>query len=361
MKKFLSLLFIGSLSWVNAQVYTPGGIIQGSSENNFLGVGEPDPNARVHIRERAGVGLLLDVGLGGAIMFGGNEYTDYPLELRLSDNSISPAINNELRARLHNSGRMDLGTDFSTYEVFPTTRLALLNALQVFNATDNYSRLQNNRLSWSNPGSDGFYLSFYDPDTSSYDPDTSSDLDVATFTPNGHLTITNSNPTVNTNPTTRLTYGLSIENNGVRNHDYALSITTGQGELFTVSNAGTVHIGSSLNRDIPFDPNGDFKLWVEDGIRTERVRVDIAAENDWADYVFEEDYVLMPIEELEAFIKEHKHLPGVPGAKEVVENGVDLGEMNKILLEKVEELTLHVIEQQGSDGIPVNRRAGTRQ
>jgi hypothetical protein len=74
------------------------------------------------------------------------------------------------------------------------------------------------------------------------------------------------------------------------------------------------------------------------------VRVDIANENGWADYVFEEDYVLMPTAELEAYIKEHKHLPGVPSAQEVVEEGIDLAEMNKILLEKVEELTLRVIE-----------------
>ena len=52
----------------------------------------------------------------------------------------------------------------------------------------------------------------------------------------------------------------------------------------------------------------------------------------------------MPIDELEAYIKEHKHLPGVPSSEEVKREGIDVAEMNKILLEKIEELTLRVIE-----------------
>lgn len=51
----------------------------------------------------------------------------------------------------------------------------------------------------------------------------------------------------------------------------------------------------------------------------------------------------MSLEELEAYIKEHRHLPGVPSADEVAEDGIDLAELNKILLEKIEELTLHII------------------
>ena len=68
--------------------------------------------------------------------------------------------------------------------------------------------------------------------------------------------------------------------------------------------------------------------------------------NGWSDYVFEEDYDLMPLDALEAFVKENKHLPGIPTQAEVAKNGIDLGEMNKKLLEKVEELSLYVIEQE---------------
>lgn len=73
-------------------------------------------------------------------------------------------------------------------------------------------------------------------------------------------------------------------------------------------------------------------------------KADIAKHRGWADYVFDDDYLLMSLSELEEYIKEHKHLPGVPSAATVAEEGIDLAEMNKILLEKIEELTLRVIE-----------------
>ena len=65
-----------------------------------------------------------------------------------------------------------------------------------------------------------------------------------------------------------------------------------------------------------------------------------------SDYVFEEDYVLMPLSELEKYVNEQKHLPEVMSAKEFVENGYNLGEMDDVLLRKVEELTLYIIQQQ---------------
>ncbi len=64
----------------------------------------------------------------------------------------------------------------------------------------------------------------------------------------------------------------------------------------------------------------------------------------WPDYVFAEDYDLMSLSTLESTIEELGHLPGLPSAEEVEENGHALGEMDAILLEKIEELTLHLIE-----------------
>ena len=64
------------------------------------------------------------------------------------------------------------------------------------------------------------------------------------------------------------------------------------------------------------------------------------------DYVFADSYDLRPIAELKAYVTEHKHLPGIPSEKEVLEEGLLLGEMNMKLLEKIEELTLYIIQQQ---------------
>lgn len=90
----------------------------------------------------------------------------------------------------------------------------------------------------------------------------------------------------------------------------------------------------------------DYRLFVKDGIRTEKIKVDIAANNGWADYVFEPGYNLMPLTEVEQFIKENGHLPEVPTTEEAIANGIELKEMNILLLKKVEELTLYSIELQ---------------
>ena len=64
------------------------------------------------------------------------------------------------------------------------------------------------------------------------------------------------------------------------------------------------------------------------------------------DYVFQTEYDLMPLSELETYVKKNSHLPEIPSAKEVEENGMNVGEMNTLLLKKVEELTLYLIEQE---------------
>ena len=66
---------------------------------------------------------------------------------------------------------------------------------------------------------------------------------------------------------------------------------------------------------------------------------------NWADYVFASDYKLMPLPELEKYVTENKHLPNIPSAEQVVSEGMDVGQMTAKLLEKVEEMSLYIIEQ----------------
>lgn len=84
------------------------------------------------------------------------------------------------------------------------------------------------------------------------------------------------------------------------------------------------------------------KLSVNGNIRAREIKVD---NGNWPDYVFEPSYVSSSLMDVERFIKENKHLPEMPSAKEVNENGVSLGEMNAKLLKKIEEMTLYMIEQ----------------
>ncbi|WP_245869868.1 hypothetical protein [Pedobacter ginsengisoli] len=87
---------------------------------------------------------------------------------------------------------------------------------------------------------------------------------------------------------------------------------------------------------------GDYDLAVNGKIRSKEVKVEAA---NWPDYVFQNGYKSMPLPELKKFIATNKHLPEIPSAKEVELKGVSLGEMNKLLVKKIEELTLMFIDQ----------------
>jgi hypothetical protein len=103
-------------------------------------------------------------------------------------------------------------------------------------------------------------------------------------------------------------------------------------------NAGKVVIGTVASTP------GAYKLYVQSGILTERVKVAVNGSGNWADYVFADNYKLLPLEEVEAFIKENKHLPNVPSAEKMVETGIDVATVDAKLMEKLEELTLYMIE-----------------
>ncbi|BDD12660.1 hypothetical protein FUAX_50920 (plasmid) [Fulvitalea axinellae] len=87
----------------------------------------------------------------------------------------------------------------------------------------------------------------------------------------------------------------------------------------------------------------DFRLAVKGKIGAGEIKVlDV---NNWSDFVFNSDYKLKPLEEVESFIEQNNHLPDIPSEKEVKEKGINLGDMDAKLLQKIEELTLYMIEQ----------------
>jgi len=102
-------------------------------------------------------------------------------------------------------------------------------------------------------------------------------------------------------------------------------------------------VGIGLDPDELTTPE-EYRLYVAQGILTERVKVALRHTTDWADYVFKNDYKLLTLGEVDAFIKKYGHLPGVPSAEEVKEKGIDVATMDAKLLEKIEELTLYMIE-----------------
>lgn len=105
------------------------------------------------------------------------------------------------------------------------------------------------------------------------------------------------------------------------------------GGSMIITNEGRIGIGKSPNPIYYLDVNGK--------IRANEIVVNTTG----ADFVFDKDYKLKSLNEVETFIKENKHLPDMPSAKDMQEDGMSVSEINTKLLQKVEELTLYIIEQ----------------
>ncbi|MBL7748490.1 MAG: hypothetical protein JNM19_13720, partial [Chitinophagaceae bacterium] len=111
---------------------------------------------------------------------------------------------------------------------------------------------------------------------------------------------------------------------------------------FYTNSANRMFIMANGNVGIGTD-NPTNKLSVNGNIRSREVIVETA---NWPDYVFENTYQLKPLAEVEKYIKAHNHLPGIPAAAELETKGLHLGDIQKKMMEKIEELTLYIIQQQ---------------
>lgn len=135
---------------------------------------------------------------------------------------------------------------------------------------------------------------------------------------------------------------LMLEVNTKSHSPYLKLYDRGSSDIVRVSSSGTsffnggnVGIGTSNPKD---------KLSVNGTIRAKKVRVMTSI--DLADYVFAPDYTLRSLAEVEQYVQQHQHLPGVPSAQKVKEEGLEIAEFQNKLLEKIEELTLYAIDQE---------------
>lgn len=126
----------------------------------------------------------------------------------------------------------------------------------------------------------------------------------------------------------------------------------GKGHILGDWNNPTPHVSFTYDRvEMPtrlvigdVEPRDGYRLMVQEGILTERVKVALKTSTEWSDHVFLPGYRLMPLAEVECFIQENGHLPGVPSAAQMVEQGLDVVKTDAMLMEKIEELTLHSID-----------------
>jgi len=119
-----------------------------------------------------------------------------------------------------------------------------------------------------------------------------------------------------------------LVNNSVDNSSVSLADTK-----MTILSSGFVGIGTTTRRE---------ELSVNGSIRAKQIKVEIA---NWPDFVFKTGYQLPPLTMVQAFISQNGHLPEIPSAQEISEKGLNLGEVNKLLMQKIEEMTLYLIQQ----------------
>ena len=148
------------------------------------------------------------------------------------------------------------------------------------------------------------------------------------------------NTSIEVNQNTQNASGVKVKtyNNSIK--AFSIEAYTGGTNNFVVYGDGKTSIGSG--KIIIGTQHDNAKLTVDGKIVAREL---VITQQSWSDYVFAKNYSLPNIYEVEKFYKINKHLPEIPSEKEVIENGINVGEMENILLKKIEELTLYMVEQ----------------
>ncbi|WP_426484977.1 hypothetical protein [Flavobacterium sp. 2] len=333
------LIFIVSLILtvsVNAQIYTPSGTIQGASGSNNIGIGTSTPSTK------------LDV-LGTVKIQSSN--SNYDENLRLL-----PSLTSDYSSIVLGAVNGISGTGIGQWTLirYPAANNYMFSLR--YNSTDFLNVLNNGNvgIGITNPNAKLVVLgnSAVYGDFESYSGTT-----VNNVLPNGkEPTLVISEKPTGTPPTVggKVTYrggisfgrggpGIYSVNYNPAGSDYYGDIrfqTTywnGSGynnaDRMVINIEGNVGIGT-INPANKLDVNGT--------IHSKEVKIDM---NGWSDFVFKKDYDLPTLQEVEKHITEKGHLENIPSEEEVLKNGINLGEMNSKLLQKIEELTLYMIEQ----------------
>ena len=218
-----------------------------------------------------------------------------------------------------NSGYVGIGTNT------PTSKLTILGTgwpggLEIHNTIGYYAKMS--------PASDGLLIRNFTNTSIAFSFRNYIDSKLVTILSSGNVGIGTISP------------GAKLDINGTLRTNSTISLVSGSTTYFSLSsgdsyfNGGGLAIGKTT-------PSSGYKLDVNGKIRANEVVVNTTG----ADFVFNEEYELKSLNEVERFIKSNQHLPEIPNAQEMQQKGMGLSEINTKLLQKIEELTLYLIEQ----------------
>jgi len=304
---------------ISAQIYSPGGVIQGTSSDNNVGIGTSNTVAKLSIQagpdgyptplkaisiwgpnspanSNSAQDLSWDFAAAGSAVIRSFRGAGYDTYLQfLTNNANNSLLGNapEIRLHIHGNGNVGIGT------TSPLAKLEINNGNILVRNSANVDNESSIMIAHSiNAGNlDDFGTS------------------IRTITQNAGNN----------------TYGIQFFTKE--------SYMTHQTEKLRILGNGNVGIGT-VNPINKLDVNGT--------IHSKEVKVDMTG---WSDYVFKKDYNLPTLQQVEKHIAEKGHLENIPNEVEVLKNGINLGDMNSKLLRKIEELTLYIIQQEKKNSL----------
>jgi len=340
------------------QIYTPNEHVGATINNpqNNIGIGTNEPSGKLEVRSTGfspqSTLRIQNVQSEGPGIGGGTFLyePDFALEVKRESPSGLPGFpgDNSTTFTIAPNGRTSIGA----FPVAAPDMLAVLGSTGIFHSVNNYMRLRvtsglGPELIWSNGNNRN--LSFKNDNTGN-----------VSLRINQHGKIAAGSSSFDGDHTFRVkgstvseTLQVQAEADWAGNSNtVGLSNANGR-HLFWNSTDGLMQFRSgntnplSLHADGKVGINTDYmpgnhSLYVKGtSIAEENI---LLLQNDWGDFVFEPDYALMPLPELQNYLATHKHLPDFPSADEVAEHGLHVGETQRLLTIKVEELTLYILQ-----------------
>lgn len=330
-----------------SQLYTPSGVITGSSGSNNVGIGVSSPDAKLDIITNSSTGGL-ELRTTNSEGLGGVYYpSPFAFSVKFRDNSTPFPITSEVFS-VAAEGQLTIGNPNS----FTTS--SYLRILKNYEVA--YNNQQYMQFAYKSNGANHRIPTYAFDEAGSevaivdwgFGSDVSSAVTRLRLSENGSLYSGDINsgqgfasfaaPSASDASISGVNTGLYVRSAGTNAPNFAMELDNGAGvNLLTVTNTGIVNIGTST----PITDNS-YSLYVAEGIRTEKIRVDI--EGNWPDYVFDAEYEKMDFSELQCYILETGHLPYLPSAEDVESEGYDIASADQGILRNLEESTLRAIE-----------------
>jgi hypothetical protein len=317
MKIKLALLLISSTLYVNAQIYTPNGVIQGTSGNNNVGIGTTDaPAHRLSIQGGHGDSRILLHSTGGVSDINQADLMLWASEPGLTYSGVGIGNN------VHNFNSVNGGLNLLN-PARGGSYIRLLDNYITFNVVSS-SNLQRQALSINNEGNIGIGVD-----------NATSKIEILGSSQAGYEVGTLKLKSSSANQFMYFGY----DDQFAAGYIQSVKPGTDQQNILIAPVGGNVGIGTK---------SPDSRLAVNGTIHSKEVKVDM---NGWPDYVFKKEYNLPTLQEVEKHINERGHLENIPSEEEVLKNGINLGEINSKLLQKIEELTLYLIQQEKKNNL----------